>query len=266
MIAQEYSPGYVLTDVGRLHYVTRGTGPVLVLLHQTPRSWDEFEPVLNQLDGYRLIAPDLLGHGNSAPTRENTIEEHAAGVLGLLDALGVSRFHLVGHHFGGLVAYHVAAVAAERVESLVLSSTPYIDAPERERRRQAEPFNVVPPSEDGSHLARLWQRRTDYLAGPDQGVLSRYMRDVLGHPDADRGHAAVAKYRSEDYVGSYAGPVLCIASARDPRAFPVRHRIRTAFPHAREVVLADGDISAPERVPGEFAEAIRGLHAETVAA
>ncbi|WP_253828594.1 alpha/beta fold hydrolase [Prauserella aidingensis] len=232
-----------------------------MLLHQTPRCWDEFASVMPLLDGYRVITPDLLGFGASGPAPENTIEEAAASVTGLLDALGVGEFHLVGHHFGGLVAYHVAAVVPGRVRSLVLSSTPYVDADERRRRASAEPFNVVPPVDDGAHLAALWQRRTGFLAGASHRVLSRYVRDVLDHADADRGHAAVAAYRSEDRVGAYSGPVLCVASARDPRAFPARHRIAAAFPQAGQVVLENGDISSPETVPEEFAAAIRTFHA-----
>ncbi|GAA1233773.1 hypothetical protein GCM10009676_16530 [Prauserella halophila] len=255
-------PGYVTTDVGRVHYVECGDGTPLVLLHQTPRCWDEFAPVMPLLDGYRVIAPDLLGFGGSGPAPENTIEETAASVTGLLDALGVGEFHLAGHHFGGLVAYQVAAVSPERVRSLVLSSTPYVDAEERRRRATATPFNVVSPADDGSHLTELWQRRTGFMAGVSHPVVSRYVRDVLDHTDADRGHAAVAAYRSEDRVGAYPGPVLCVASARDPRAFPLRHRIAAAFPQAREAVLEDGDISSPETMPEAFAATIRAFHAE----
>ncbi|BBY15859.1 alpha/beta fold hydrolase [Mycolicibacterium litorale] len=252
-------PAYVATPDGRMHVVTRGTGPALVLLHQTPRCWDEYRTLLDHLDGYRVIVPDLPGHGASDPTQENTVGATARAVLGILDALGVPRAHVVGHHFGGLVAYHLAATHPYRVESLVLSSTPYIDAAERERRRDALPFNSVAGPADGAHLHRLWERRSSYLATPDPLVLSRYVRDVLAHPDPDRGHAAVAAYRSEDAVGRYDGPVLCIASACDPRSFPHRGRILAAFPQATEHVLG-GDISSPETCPEDFAAAVTGFH------
>ncbi|WP_193048607.1 alpha/beta fold hydrolase [Mycolicibacterium baixiangningiae] len=253
-------PAYVETPDGRMHVVTCGTGPALVLLHQTPRCWDEYRTVIGHLDGYRVVLPDLPGHGASTTLPENTIDAAARAVLGMLDALGVTRAHLVGHHFGGLVAYHLAACVPDRVESLVLSSTPYIDAAERARRRDAPPFNSVGGAEDGGHLHRLWERRASYLAAPDPHVLSRYVRDVLAHPDPDRGHAAVAAYRSEDAAGRYDGPVLCIASACDPRAFPHRRRILAAFPQATEHILTQGDISSPETCPAEFAAAVTGFH------
>ncbi|MGE2716614.1 alpha/beta fold hydrolase [Mycolicibacterium litorale] len=253
-------PTYVETPHGRMHVVTYGTGPALVLLHQTPRCWDEYRAVLAYLDGYRVIVPDLPGHGASVAPPENTIDAAACAVLGLLDTLGVTRTHLVGHHFGGLVAYHLAAAAPQRVDSLVLSSTPYIDAAERDRRRDAPPFNAVGGPEDGAHLHKLWERRASFLTVPDPRVLGRYVRDVLAHPEPDRGHTAVAAYRSEDAAGRYGGPVLCIASAGDPRAFPHRGRIMGAFPQATEHILGGGDISSPETCPEEFAAAITGFH------
>ncbi len=247
--------------------MTRGSaGPWIVLLHQTPRSWDEYALLLPHLAGYRAVVPDLPGYGRSDPAGENTIEAAAEAAVSVLDALGVDSAHLAGHHFGGLVAYHIAVSNPDRVASLALSSTPYIDADERERRRDAPPFNSVPPRPDGSHLAELWQRRRQYLAEPiDPGVITRYIRDVLAHPDPDRGHAAVAAYRSEDGLGKYRGPLLCLSSARDPRAFPHRDRILTAFPQARHVVLDEGDISSPETCPGAFAHVLMDFHRKEAA-
>ena len=267
MSGAEPTPMYVDTRSGRMHVATVDgpvDGPCVVLLHQTPRSWDEFRAVAALMDGYRIVIPDLPGYGASQPLEDNTIEATAAAVLALLDALRVPGAHLVGHHFGGLVAYHLAVSAPLRVLSLVLSSTPFIDAEERDRRRTAAPFNHFPAQPDGEHLAQLWRRRGEYLAQPDPDVQGRYVRDVLAHPDPDRGHAAVAAYRSEDGVGNYRGPVLCLASMRDPRAFPRRAQIMAAFPQATEHVLTDGDISSPETCPAEFAHAVRNFHAEAV--
>ena len=185
-------------------------------------------------------------------------------MLATLDALGIAEAHYVGHHFGGLVAYHLAVAQPDRVQSLVLSSAPFIDAEERERRRTAAPFNGVSLQDDGGHLAQLWQRRSEYLARPNPAVQARYVRDVLAHPDPDRGHAAVAAYRSEDGAGVYPGPVLCLASGRDPRAFGRREQILAAFPQAREHVLTDGDIASPETCPAEFARAVLDFHADLV--
>ena len=57
--------GYADTPLGQLHYAETGTGPTLLLLHQTPRSWDEFRAVAGLIDGYRIVMPDLPGYGAS---------------------------------------------------------------------------------------------------------------------------------------------------------------------------------------------------------
>lgn len=264
MSGGELTPMYIETRAGRMHVVTKNGNidrPCMVLLHQTPRSWDEFAAVADLINDYRLVIPDLPGYGASSAPTENTIEAAADAVLALLDALRVRRAHLVGHHFGGLVAYQMAAADPDRVLSLVLSSTPFIDEQERIRRSTAAPFNAVAAQADGSHLAVLWRRRAEFLAAPGPAVQARYVRDVLAHPDPDRGHAAVAAYRSEDRIGRYPGPVLCVASARDPRAFPRRTQITAAFPQHIETILERGDISSPETCAAEFTAALLTFHA-----
>ncbi len=254
---------YLPLSSGQMHVTTAGDphGEPLLLLHQTPRCWDEFEFLLPYLLDYRVIVPDLPGHGNSAPT-ENSIESMASVQLQILDQLGLGRIHVAGHHFGGLVAYELASSAPERVKSLVLSSTPYIDHEERARRRNAPAFNWVEPRDDGTHLAELWQRRSQYIAAPCRArrVLSRYVADALRHAEPDCGHEAVSAYVSEDRLGKYRGPVLCLASAQDPRSFPRRHKIVEAFPQAESVVIDEGDISTPETCPEEFSAALRTFH------
>lgn len=254
---------YLNLPSGRMHVTTAGDpqGEPLLLLHQTPRCWDEFEFVLPYLSEYRVIIPDLPGHGRSAPV-ENSIESIASVQLEMLDSLSPGPVHVAGHHFGGIVAYEVAARAPERVKSLVLSSTPYIDGEERIRRQDAPPFNWVETREDGTHLAELWQRRSQYVAVPGRArtALSRYIADAVRHPDPDHGHAAVSAYVSEDRLGRYRGPVLCLASAQDPRAFPRHHKIVKAFPQAEIAVIDEGDISTPETCPEEFAGVVRTFH------
>lgn len=262
MISERFVPEYVQTARGRVHVVrtAHGAFPMtvpLLLLHQTPKSWDEFEAFMPLVRDRPVLALDLPGHGASSPLRLNTIEEHAGAVLEVIDVLAIDRFIPVGHHFGGLVAYEIAARAPERAPALVLSSTPYVDAADRERRRGEPPFDRVAPRADGEHLAEIWRRRCEYVPSGDERVLSRHVRDVLQQGvAADAGHDAVAVYRSEDRLGSYGGPVLCIASAKDPRAFPRRGGIRSAFPGSEEVVIAEGSIAVFEERPEELESAI----------
>lgn len=70
--------------------------------------------------GYRLIAPDLRGHGDSTDLPPWTLEQHAADLLSVLDSLSVTGLPVVGHGFGGAAAIHLARLAPQRVTRLAL--------------------------------------------------------------------------------------------------------------------------------------------------
>jgi pimeloyl-ACP methyl ester carboxylesterase len=82
---------FVATRFGRIHAAISGAGFPVLLLHQTPRSWDEYRDVLPLLGrDFRAIAIDTLGFGDSdAPAGEPSIEAWASAAFALLDALGV---------------------------------------------------------------------------------------------------------------------------------------------------------------------------------
>jgi len=109
----------------RIAYRTAGSGPVLVLIHGIAGSsatWDEVVPAL--ADRYCVVAPDLLGHGESAkPRGDYSLGGYASGVRDLLGALGYERASVVGHSLGGGVAMQFAYQFPERCERLVLVSS-----------------------------------------------------------------------------------------------------------------------------------------------
>lgn len=212
------------TRVGVLHHVEAGDGAgiPLLLLHQTPRSSDEFAELLPLLGrDRRVLAMDTLGFGASPPLAEHSIEAYADGALALLQALGLERVAVLGHHTGGVVALELAAGAPERVERLVLSSTPWTDAAFRARREGHPPIDLVEVREDGSHLTELWQRRQGFYPAGRADLLTRFVRDalVLGS-DVEKGHRAVGAYRMEDRVALLRCPVLLLGASADPYAFP----------------------------------------------
>ena len=109
--------GYVDSSFGQLHYAQQGSGEAILLLHQAPRSWDEFREFIPLLaDDFRVVAMDMPGYGNSAPVPgPQTIETYARGAWELLDTLGVDRVTVIGHHTGAAVALEMAASRPERV-------------------------------------------------------------------------------------------------------------------------------------------------------
>jgi pimeloyl-ACP methyl ester carboxylesterase len=106
-------------------YRTGGEGPVILLVHGITGSYRHWDPLLPLLaERYTVIAPDLLGHGNSAkPRGDYSLGAHAAGVRDLLVALGHERATVVGHSLGGGIAMQFAYQFPERCDRLVLVSS-----------------------------------------------------------------------------------------------------------------------------------------------
>lgn len=109
----------------KMHYLEEGDGDIVVLLHgwpQTSHSWRHVLPRLSS--SYRVIAPDMRGMGDSSRRLLGYDNATAAGdVFELLDALGVANFSLVGHDWGGPVAFAATLIARNRVKKLVLVDT-----------------------------------------------------------------------------------------------------------------------------------------------
>jgi pimeloyl-ACP methyl ester carboxylesterase len=105
-------------------------GQAVVLLHGFPAhagSWHRLTPRLVEA-GYRVVAPDQRGYSPGArPSgrRAYPAAELAADVLALLDELGLDRVHLVGHDWGGGVAWGLASAAPHRLRTLTAVSTPH---------------------------------------------------------------------------------------------------------------------------------------------
>jgi pimeloyl-ACP methyl ester carboxylesterase len=123
--AQQGRSGFVLVGDVRLHYIDRGesTSPPLLLLHGGSAHahwWDFFAGGF--LDRYRVIAPDLRGHGDSdwSSDLRYGLDVHVQDVLALADHFELRELALVGHSFGALVAVAAAAELGHRVRSLVL--------------------------------------------------------------------------------------------------------------------------------------------------
>jgi len=112
-----------LNDI-EIYYESRGQGEPLVLLHGFSGLGRDWELILKQPPaGFKLIAPDLRGHGRSTnPTRTFTFRQAALDVLALLDAIGIERFKAIGLSGGAKSLLHIATLRPTRVEAMVLVS------------------------------------------------------------------------------------------------------------------------------------------------
>src|SRR5215211_1224324 len=106
----------------RVSYRCGGEGPLLVLIHGITSSSASWEAVLPELaEHFTILAPDLLGHGQSdKPAGDYSLGSHACLVRDLMLTLGHERATVVGHSLGGGVAMQVAYQFPELVGRLVL--------------------------------------------------------------------------------------------------------------------------------------------------
>ncbi len=109
----------------RLNAVSGGTGEPVLLIPGSLETWGIWRRVLPLLaDRYRVIAPDLRGFGDSeGPGTGYDKKTLARDMTALVDALGIDRYHVVGHDFGGQVAYRLAADNPDRVATLTAIET-----------------------------------------------------------------------------------------------------------------------------------------------
>jgi pimeloyl-ACP methyl ester carboxylesterase len=254
----------------------RDEGPVdgdpVVLLHgfpQGPEAWDRLLPALHDA-GFRTLVPTMRGYGEQArPGAVSAYRTRALvdDVLAVLDAASVTRAHVVGHDWGGLLAWALAADAPARVASLAVVSTPHPAALQSAWRDQLRrswylaafqlpwlPERLLAP--DG----RLWSWVARGL--PDDLALA-YTARIR---DEQTRHAMLQWYRAMPLevrrpsvrIGRIDVPTLYVWGARDPALGPVAAKATERYvrgPYRLEVLERAGHW-IPERHPDQLAAAL----------
>lgn len=245
------------TRMGQVHCVLAGDDPrpPLVLLHQTPRSTDEFADAIPLLARERrVIAIDTPGYGCSDPVPgQPTVPEYATAILDALDALRVSRFVAVGHHTGEILAVELAAAAPDRVECVALSGPIDLDPAGRANLlRHFRQWEIAP---DGSHLLDKWRKFEAWV--PRADLVQRIVLDLFRAGTlSEQGHFATTTYAMEERLPLVRCPALLIYGSRDPFATPATAaQHRAAFRPVREVTI-DAGVFAPTENPRAYADAV----------
>jgi pimeloyl-ACP methyl ester carboxylesterase len=250
---------FCASPLGNLHVFEAGDrgGATVVLLHQTPRSTDEFAEVIPLLArDYHVVAIDTIGYGCSDRVEgQPGVTDYAHGVLAVLDALGVSRAVLVGHHTGVFIALETAAIAPDRVTSLVLSGPVFMDD---ETRSALRPWFVQwHPTTDGAHLLDKWTRLGRWVADPS--LRQRLLRDVFRAGEtSEQGHVAILDYDMKARLPLVRARSLLLYATDDPFVKPAdAERFRAAMAAPVDVKQIDGGIFVPTERPQLFAAAVR---------
>jgi N-formylmaleamate deformylase len=130
-----WTTGFCETNRASIHYHrTGGTKPPLVLLHGLVGNGACWTPLARSLaNEYDVVMPDARGHGKSGtPLHGYRYEDHAADVVGLIRALGLSAPTLLGHSMGGMTATVVASRGADLIRAVILVDPTFL-SPERQR-------------------------------------------------------------------------------------------------------------------------------------
>lgn len=143
----------------RVHYRRYGIGPVLLMVHQSPRSSAEYEALMRKWgERFTCVAPDSPGFGQSDPLpRSPEINEFADGLIEFMEALGLKRCPAYGFHSGGIILVTALKRHPQRFEALAVGG--YAIWTEEEMRIFGERYlPEFHPSDYGEHLTWLWNR------------------------------------------------------------------------------------------------------------
>jgi pimeloyl-ACP methyl ester carboxylesterase len=241
--AREFIHATATVNGVRLHYVSGGDGPVVVLLHGFTETWFGFRHLLPLLTdaGYSVIAPDLRGLGDSErPLAGYDKRTLAEDVRALAHQLGHKRVLLVGTDEGGQVAYAWAARYPAEVERLVFfeAGLPGISKQEQ-----------VPWHDAFQSVADLPEA---LVAGRERVYLEWFYRNLTHDP------ASIAREAVDEYVRTYSKPGAMRAGFSLYRAKPqnvldVRELAKRKLPMP---VLALGGASASGSVPLDTMRAV----------
>ncbi len=124
-----FTDGYAEVNGIRLHYVTAGNGPLVLFLHGFPEFWYAWRDQMRALaPDYQAVAVDMRGYNLSDKPKDEDayrMDHLVADVRALVGALGHERCALVGHDWGGVVAWAVAMAHPEIVERLIIINAPH---------------------------------------------------------------------------------------------------------------------------------------------
>ncbi len=253
----------------RLHARERGAGCPIMMTHGMWSDGHAFDDVVAGLAGaYRIVCPDLRGHGRSAtPARAWTVGDLAHDLTRILDALEIETAVVVGHSLGGMAALQLALRYPDRLRGLVLLSTS-AEAEKPERRSQlgllsltinmwgmsnwlagrvAKGFFSTAFARRYPAKVRAWRKSVQAM---DKRALLQALEAVRNRPSV------------WDRLPDIAIPALVMGTRDDPIADPARTiAMARQLPNAKLVMLPGGGHALPQEHPRELTQALRQFSA-----
>ena len=287
VMSADVTRGFVKTPHGHIEYREAGGGDPFVMLHTTPSTSEQYEPLFGYFsDRYRVVAPTTIGYGQSdrPPEPYTSVREFAQALSWFLDGLGLARVHLFGAKTGAQIAIDLAGWQPERVRSLVLDE-PFDYCNDEGRALHGRIHRYYPEQPDGSHLVEIWKRVGGDRPGADLAEVNRSLMNLLainaGGEDVravygdmgweGAGPHAICHFPTFEHTPLVRAPALVIHGS-ESRLRSLHERFLETIPNARGVLI--GNAGAPEsatrpahlrgqffatQAPGEWSGAIRGF-------
>lgn len=255
-MSAEKGSKFAVVSGKRIHYIEKGDGKPVLMIHGNTGSNRWFEDVID-INGARVIAPDLPNCGLSDRLDVSDMDVYADFMLGLMDELGIKKAIVVAHSLGGAVAVSMAARHPERVEKMML-----IDPC---------PVKGLVTPEEHYPVIELYKTSRDMMKAA-LGAMTPGMKDeqklnrlvdgaFLMNPESFTEHPrALARFDYAGKLGNYTGKTLFLVGKRDTLITEAMVKDAAAEFRNSEVRVLDGiGHSFMVEDPKGFTEAVEKL-------
>lgn len=251
----------LLTTPVKLSYRQEGSGPALLLLHGFPLDNTIWEAQCRDLrSSYRIIMPDLRGHGTSpAPEGAYSMDLMAQDVLNILNMIGVYKAVWVGHSMGGYVVQAAWRLARERFSGIgFVASNHRADSPEAQAKRYELAEKVANEGAEAALNPKLFKEDTP----PDSPIVQAAYRIMRATPPAGvigTLQAMATRPDSSETLKQIHVPALVIGGEHDQLFKPeIPEAMADLIPDAQLVMVDSGHMPMMEQ-PDAVTQALEGL-------
>ena len=255
------------TDSNAYQVVQRGTGDPLLVLHGFTGSARNWQTLMTQLqDDYRLIAPDIIGHGQSAKPAD--IERyHIERVAAEIMALITEPVHLLGYSMGGRLALTIAVHHSDKVRSLILeSASPGLQTSTERDARRTWDYALADRIEregirafvDYWETLALWDSQHQLEpAVRDRLRQQRLQNDPRGLANSLRGMGTGVMPPLWDALPHLTLPVQLLVGEYDEKYVALNQRMAQVIPRSELMVVAGAGHTVHLERPNDYAKLVR---------
>jgi 2-succinyl-6-hydroxy-2,4-cyclohexadiene-1-carboxylate synthase len=261
-------PNLSLNDLN-YHYHRWGQGAPFLMLHGFTGSGATWAQLAEMVSGYTVIAPDLIGHGQTdAPNNpaRYSIEQSAADLIELIAQLGLGKVRLLGYSMGARLALYTALHYPAQVEGLIMESgSPGLatEAERAQRRAQDETLAQRIEHEGVAAFVNHWENlplfETQKRLPPEvQAAVraGRLQNRAVGLAHSLRGMGTGAQPALWEELPQLNVPTTLITGVLDQKYDAIARAMVAALPAARHIVIPDAGHTPHLEQPGQFIHAI----------